>query len=227
MPRPPFPRLAPSILSADFAHLADDVRKVESAGADWLHVDVMDGHFVPNLTIGPVVVHWLKKCTDLPLDVHLMIESPEKYIPAFAKAGAWNITVHREACRHPAEVLRLIKKHGCRAGMSVRPRTPIRAVEPYLKNLDVVLVMTVEPGFGGQSFMPDMLPKVRWLRDHWRGKRKEGPWIEVDGGINADTAPLTVHAGANVLVAGNAIFGAPNPGRALRDIRRRAAAPVL
>ncbi|MBL0059519.1 MAG: ribulose-phosphate 3-epimerase [Elusimicrobia bacterium] len=220
--------MAPSILSADFARLAEEVRRVEKAGADWLHVDVMDGHFVPNLTIGPVVVHWLKKCTRLPLDVHLMIEHPEKYIPDFAKAGAWNITVHWEACRRPADVLRLIKKQGCRAGMSVRPRTPIEKVAPYLKELDVVLVMTVEPGFGGQSFMPDMLSKIRWLRErNTKLKSSHQPWIEVDGGINNETAPLAVHAGAEVLVAGNAIFAAKDPAAALQTLRHRAQTPIL
>lgn len=227
MPRATRPLIAPSILSADFARLAEEVRRVEKAGADWLHVDVMDGHFVPNLTIGPVVVHWLKKCTRLPLDTHLMIEHPEKYIPAFARAGAWNITVHREACRRPRETIRLIRRQGCRAGMSIRPRTPVESLAPYLKDLDVVLVMTVEPGFGGQSFMADMLPKVRWLRENWKRRGKSPRWIEVDGGINAETAPLTVHAGANVLVAGNAIFAAPDPAAALKNIRRRSSAPVL
>ncbi len=220
--------IAPSILSADFARLGEDVRRVEKAGADWVHVDVMDGHFVPNLTVGPVVVHWLKKCTDLPQDVHLMIDHPENYIPQFAKAGAWNITVHLEACKNPSDVLRLIKKHGCRAGMSVRPGTPIEKLTPYLKDLDVVLVMTVEPGFGGQSFMPDMLAKVRWLRKKCAAlKPGRRPWIEVDGGINNDTAPLAVHAGANALVAGNAIFAAPNPALALKTLRHRAETPVL
>ncbi len=220
--------IAPSILSADFARLGEDVGRVEKAGADWVHVDVMDGHFVPNITVGPVVVHWLKKCTSLPQDVHLMIENPEKYIPAFAKAGAWNITVHLEACRRPAEVIRLIKKSGCQAGLSVRPRTPIAKVAPYLKDLNLVLVMTVEPGFGGQSFMPDMIPKIRWLRDQCdRLASSKRPWIEVDGGINAETVPLVVHAGANALVAGNAIFAAPQPGLALQQLRRQALVPAL
>ncbi|MBL8022758.1 MAG: ribulose-phosphate 3-epimerase [Elusimicrobia bacterium] len=220
--------IAPSILSADFARLGEEIRRVEKAGADWVHVDVMDGHFVPNLTIGPVVVHWLKKCTALPLDVHLMIEHPEKYIPEFAKAGAWNITIHWEACRRPLDVLRLIKDHGCRAGISVRPRTPIQKIAPLLNELDLVLVMTVEPGFGGQSFMPDMMPKVRWLQDKFAGvKRSKRPWIEVDGGINNDTAPIVVQSGADALVAGNAIFAAPNPATALKTLRHRAQTPIL
>lgn len=220
--------MAPSILSADFARLGEEVRRVEKAGADWVHVDVMDGHFVPNITVGPVVVHWLKKCTDLPQDVHLMIDHPEKYIPQFAKAGAWNITVHLEACQNPRAVLGLIKEHGCRAGMSVRPGTAIEKLAPYLKELDLVLVMTVEPGFGGQSFMPDMLAKVRWLRKKTAGfKPSARPWIEVDGGINHDTVSLAVHAGADALVAGNAIFAAPNPALALKTLRRRAETPIL
>ena len=212
--------LAPSILSADFAPLGKDVGVVEKAGADWLHVDVMDGHFVPNMTIGPVVVQALKKVTALRQDVHLMIENPNQYIPAFAKAGAWLITAHWEACPRPLETLRLIKKNGCRAGLTVRPKTPIQKLAPYLKELDLVLVMTVEPGFGGQSFMPDMLPKIAWLKKQFsKWTPAQRPWIEVDGGINMETAPLAVQAGANALVAGNAIFATPQPAQALKNLR--------
>lgn len=213
------PLIAPSILSADFGRLGDGVRVVERAGADWIHVDVMDGHFVPNITAGPVMVKGIKPYTTLPLDVHLMIESPEKYIPAFAKAGADILTVHVEACRRPREVIRLIKKQGCRAGMSLRPGTPVERLGPYLKDLDLVLIMTVEPGFGGQSFMEEMLPKVRWTRDRV-GRLRRKTWVEVDGGINQETALRAVQAGADVLVAGNAIFGAPHPGRALKELKR-------
>jgi len=213
--------IAPSILSADFARLAEEVRVVEKAGADWVHVDVMDGHFVPNITVGPVVVKWLNKHTALKQDVHLMIENPEKYIPVFADAGAWLLTVHLEACRRPAETLRLIKRLGCRTGISVRPRTPVQKIKPYLKDLDLVLIMTVEPGFGGQAFMPDMLPKVTWTREEIK-RLGTKCWVEVDGGINADTAPLTVRAGADALVAGNAIFGHPRPAQALKQLRARA-----
>jgi ribulose-phosphate 3-epimerase len=225
-PSPGKIRIAPSILSADFACLGKKIEEVKRAGADWIHVDVMDGHFVPNITVGPVVVHWLKKHTDLPLDIHLMIENPEKYIPAFAKAGGWLLTVHWEACRRPGKVLRLIKKMGCQAGMSVRPGTPIEKVAPYLKDLDLVLIMTVEPGFGGQSFIKDTLPKIKWVRQSLT-RLKKSCWVEVDGGINTDTAPLAVHAGADALVAGNAIFAAPHPTTALKDLRRKASAPVL
>ena len=216
--------IAPSILSADFGRLAEETRKVERAGADWLHVDVMDGHFVPNITAGPVIVRGLKRHTSPPLDVHLMIDSPEKFIPAFAKAGAWSITVHVEACRRPAEVIRLIKRQGCKAGMSLRPRTRVERLGPYLKDLDLVLVMSVEPGFGGQEFMEDMMPKVRWTKDRFRRSNRKA-LVEVDGGINRETAPSAVRAGADVLVAGNAIFGRPDPGRALKALRAAASLP--
>jgi ribulose-phosphate 3-epimerase len=155
-----------------------------------------------------------------------MIEHPEKYIPAFAEAGAWNITIHREACASPKKVLSLIKKQGCRAGISLRPRTPLTAIAPYLDDVDLVLVMTVEPGFGGQKFMPDMMEKVRWLRDQ-NARRKKKFWIEVDGGINADTATTAAQAGADAFVAGNAIFAAPDPARALRALRRLVSTPAL
>lgn len=217
--------VAPSILSADFGRLADEVKKVEAGGADWVHVDVMDGHFVDNITAGPVMVKGLKRHTALPLDVHLMIEDPGKYIPAFAKAGAWMLTVHVEACQDPAAVIKLIKDNGCRAGLTIRPRTPVERIEPFLKDVDMVLVMTVEPGFGGQAFMPDMLPRVSWVRERFRALGKTA-WVEVDGGINAETAPLTVQAGADVLVAGNAIFAQPDPAKAVQDLRRSASLPA-
>jgi ribulose-phosphate 3-epimerase len=213
--------IAPSILSADFAALGAAARGVEKAGADWLHVDVMDGHFVPNLTVGPVVVEGLHKATPLALDTHLMITDPGKYIPAFAEAGAWNITFHWEAAPRPRELIRLIHRLGRRAGISVRPRTPVQKITPYLSELDLVLIMTVEPGFGGQSFMADTLPKVAWVREAAR-KARRPLWVEVDGGINADTAPRAVAAGADALVAGNAIFAAPSPARALKSLRRSA-----
>ncbi len=215
--------LSPSILSADFADLGAAAQLMEKAGADWLHVDVMDGHFVPNLTIGPVVVKSLKKHTKLPLDVHLMITDPFTYAEPFAKAGAWSQTFHVEAVKDPAKVIAEIKRVGCEAGISLKPKTPASAVLPYLKDLNVVLVMTVEPGFGGQSFMADMIPKIREIATYI-GKNKLSCKIEVDGGIDTETAPLTVAAGAQVLVAGNAIFGKPDPLQAAAQIREAAQA---
>ena len=210
--------VSPSILSADFARLADAAQLMERAGADWLHVDVMDGHFVPNLTIGPVVVKSLKKHTSLPLDVHLMITDPLKYAEPFAKAGASSLTFHVEAVKDPREVIRAIKALGVRAGASVKPGTPAAAVLPYLDELDLVLVMTVEPGFGGQAFMADMLPKIREVAGAIREKKRDCR-LEVDGGIDAGTGAQTAAAGANVLVAGNAIFNAPDPVQAVRALK--------
>lgn len=213
--------LSPSILSADFANLAAAAQLMEKAGADWLHVDVMDGHFVPNLTIGPVVVKSLKKHTKLPLDVHLMISDPFTYAEPFAKAGAWGQTFHIEAVKDPAKVIQEIKRVGSLPGASIKPKTPASAILPYLKDLNVVLVMTVEPGFGGQSFMADMIPKIQEISSYIK-KNKLSCKVEVDGGIDPQTAPLTVKAGAEVLVAGNAIFGKPDPVAAAHDIRRSA-----
>ncbi|MGG6310083.1 ribulose-phosphate 3-epimerase [Paenibacillus macerans] len=211
--------VAPSILSADFAKLGEEVADVERGGADWLHVDVMDGHFVPNLTFGPLVMQAIAPLTRLPLDVHLMIEKPEEYVPAFAKAGAHLITVHAEACVHLHRVLHLIKEHGVKAGVAINPATPVSAVREVLEDVDLVLVMTVNPGFGGQAFIPGTLRKIRQLKA-WKDELGLAELrIEVDGGISAATAPLVVEAGADVLVAGNAVFGQADRRAAMGEIR--------
>ncbi len=210
--------LSPSILSADFARLADEAKLMETAGADWLHVDVMDGHFVPNLTIGPVVVKSLKKYTTLPLDVHLMITDPLKYGEPFAKAGATGMTFHYEAVDDVARVIVEFKKLGVKPGISIKPKTPASVVFPFLKDLHLVLVMTVEPGFGGQSFMADMLPKIRELSAEI--KRQNATCIvEVDGGIDPKTGAECVAAGATMLVAGNSIFSAADPKKMVGQLK--------
>jgi ribulose-phosphate 3-epimerase len=210
--------VAPSILSADFARLADEAKLMEKAGADWLHVDVMDGHFVPNITIGPVVVKSLKKHTTLPLDVHLMITDPLKYAEPFAKAGAWGMTFHLEATPNPQHVIDAIVKLGVKPAASIKPKTPASAILPYLKNLHHVLVMTVEPGFGGQSFMADMIPKIREISTYIQ-TNKLACKIEVDGGIDTRTGEECVKAGADVLVAGNFVFGATDPVAAVKSLK--------
>jgi ribulose-phosphate 3-epimerase len=212
-------KLAPSILSADFARLGEQIDEVARAGADYVHVDVMDGHFVPNITIGAPVVASIRRATTLPLDVHLMIEHPERYISQFAQAGADIITVHVEASPHLHATIRLIKELGAKAGVSLNPPTPLGVVEEFLPHVDLVLVMSVNPGFGGQSFIPETFPRIadmcKLLDD--RGLRAE---LEVDGGINEDNAPDIVEAGANVLVAGNSIFRAEEGiSRALQRLR--------
>jgi ribulose-phosphate 3-epimerase len=198
-------KLAPSILSADFARLGEQIDEVTRAGADYIHVDVMDGHFVPNITIGAPVVASIRPVTSLPLDVHLMIEHPERYISDFVNAGADIITVHVEASPHLQSTIRLIKELGAKAGVSLNPPTPLGAVEEFLRHVDLVLIMSVNPGFGGQSFIPETLSRIATVRKILddRGLSAE---LEVDGGITVDNAPDIVKAGANVLVAGNSIF---------------------
>lgn len=214
------PLIAPSILSADFARLGDEIHAV--SGADWVHVDVMDAHFVPNLTIGLPVVESLLKVTDLPLDCHLMIEDPDRWAIGYAEAGAYNVTVHVEAARDPVALARDLRAAGAKAGLSVKPGTPLEDHVETLKHYDTLLVMSVEPGFGGQSFIPDVLDKVRTARrlvDTGHLKLI----VEIDGGINADTIEQAAEAGVDCFVAGSAVYGAQDPGKAVEALRERAA----
>ena len=206
--------ISPSILSADFANLERDIKLVETAGADWLHVDVMDGHFVPNITIGVPVVSSIRKVTSMPLDVHLMIENPEKYIEPFSKAGADILTFHYEAVTDAGKVIDLIKSFNVKAGMSIKPKTSASSVFPYLKALDLVLVMTVEPGFGGQKFMYDCAEKIPLIK----AQAPENLIIQVDGGINAETARICTSYGANSLVAGNYIYKSDDKVKAIKSL---------
>lgn len=205
--------IAPSLLSADFSKLGQEVEAVEKAGADWLHVDVMDGHFVPNITIGPVVVKAIKKKSSVPLDVHLMIDSPEKYIKSFAEAGSDIITFHAEVSNSQESLVNLIHSFGKKAGISIKPKTKLSAIVNILRFVDLVLIMTVEPGFGGQKFRKEVLPKIEELRSRYMGD------IAVDGGVNKDTSKLVIKSGANILVAGTAVFGQKSYKKAIDELR--------
>lgn len=211
-------RIAPSILSADFGRLADEVRAVEAAGADWIHVDVMDGRFVPNITIGPLVVEAVRKVTRLPIDAHLMIVEPERYVEAFAKAGANLISVHAEVSPHLHRTIQAIRGAGARPSVALNPSTPLDCLEHVLGDVEMVLLMTVNPGFGGQSYIPAVTEKVRRLR-RMADERGQELEIEVDGGVRASTVGAVAQAGANVLVAGTAVFGAKDYRAAVHDIR--------
>lgn len=212
--------IAPSILSADFGRLAEDVKTVEEAGADWIHVDVMDGRFVPNITIGPLVCDAVNKATELPVDVHLMIESPDSYIEAFVRAGADIVTVHQETCPHLHRTLERIRELGAMPGVALNPSTPVSSLEDVVPYLDMILIMTVNPGFGGQSFIPTSPAKLRTTRELLDAKGREDVLIQVDGGIGSDTAALAVQAGAGVLVAGSAVYGhAAGAGEGVRALR--------
>jgi len=219
-------KIAPSILSADFCRLGDEIRAVEAAGADYIHVDVMDGHFVPNITIGPPVVAALRKVTALPLDVHLMIAEPDRYIADFAAAGADIIVVHAEASVHLHRSIQLIKSLGKRAGVSLNPATPLNCLEYVLGDLDLVLLMTVNPGFGGQSFIEECIPKIRSLRA-MLDKRGAEAELEVDGGVKVDNIARIAHAGADVFVAGSAVFGNPDYLATIKALKQQAREPIL
>jgi ribulose-phosphate 3-epimerase len=211
-------KIAPSILSADFSKLGDEIKAVELAGADYIHVDVMDGHFVPNITMGPLVVNAIRPLTKLPLDVHLMVENPDLYIEDFAAAGADIITVHAEAAVHLHRTIQMIKKTGVRAGVVLNPATPSESLKHIIQDIDLVLLMTVNPGFGGQSFIHSVIPKIKEVANLVKELGLDVE-IEVDGGVNAETAPLCIEAGANVLVAGSAIYGKKDLKGAISAIR--------
>lgn len=211
-------KVAPSILSADFSQLANEINKIEKAGADWVHIDVMDGHFVPNLTFGPPVVAAIRKVTKLPFDVHLMVTNPQDLIEPFAKAGADIITVHAETAPHLHRLLQTIKEYGLKAGVSLNPSTPLAVVEEVLDDLDMILIMSVNPGYGGQKFIPGAIEKITRLKTKL-DQRKLSVDIEVDGGINASTARQVIAAGATILVAGSAVYGAPDMTQAIKNIR--------
>ncbi|MGI2292948.1 ribulose-phosphate 3-epimerase [Paenibacillus sp. GXUN7292] len=211
--------IAPSILSANFAQLGDDIKAVEKAGADWIHIDVMDGHFVPNLTFGAAVIAAVRAVTKLPFDVHLMIEKPELSIDQYIAAGADRITIHAEACVHLHRTVQYIKSKGLPVGVAINPATPVSALESIIHDLDLVLIMTVNPGFGGQSFIMHALDKLRQLTKMINEKGIGHIDVQVDGGINAETAALVREAGANVLVAGSAVFGAPSLEQAISSLR--------
>lgn len=211
-------KIAPSILSADFAKLGDEIKDVEKGGADYIHVDVMDGHFVPNITIGPLIVEAIRPITQLPLDVHLMIENPDQFIPAFAKAGADIISVHVEACKHLHRTIHLIKENGAKAGVVINPATPVDTIQHIIDDVDLVLLMTVNPGFGGQKFIEQVVPKIRAVSEMAKSKGLDID-IEIDGGVNPETAKICAEAGANVLVAGSAIYNQEDRAKAISDIR--------
>ncbi len=211
-------KIAPSILSADFAKLGEEIVAVERAGADYIHIDVMDGHFVPNITIGPLIVEAIRPVTKLPLDVHLMIENPDQYIESFAKAGADYITVHVEACRHLHRTIHHIKSFGIKAGVVLNPATPVETIQHILADIDMVLLMSVNPGFGGQTFIPEVLPKIKKVKEMAEALGKDME-IEIDGGVNQETAKLCIEAGANVLVAGSAIYNQKDYAAAISLIR--------
>lgn len=219
-------KIAPSILSADFSRLGDEIRAIEAADADYVHIDVMDGHFVPNITIGPLIVEAARRVTTLPLDVHLMIEHPDRYIPDFAAAGADIIVVHAEAVNHLHRTVQLIKSLGKRAGVSLNPATPLHVLDYVLDDLDLVLLMTVNPGFGGQSFIDGCLPKIQAMRAMLDRRGCEAE-LEVDGGVKTSNIARISHAGADVFVAGSAVFGSGDYAATIADLKRLAQEPLL
>ena len=215
-------KIAPSILSADFSRLKDEIQAVEAAGADWLHVDVMDGHFVPNITIGPVVVEWVRKVTKIPIDVHLMITYPDKYAPEFIQAGADWVSVHPDTCPNPNATLNKIRDLGAKSSIAVNPDVPLKKVEGCFSDIDMVLMMTVFPGFGGQAFIPDVLPKIEEVRKRIDQSRS-AILVEVDGGIKTDNIDRVCRAGGEVIVSGSGIFKTPNYTDTIRRMREATA----